>query len=69
MTLNAGDKVIVTRDWCPNGWTTYRKGTKGVVVDAIRGTFGGMSFEFKFDGYDKTVTASYSVAEKVIAKI
>ena len=23
----------------------------------------------EFDGYDKTVTASYSVAEKVIAKI
>ena len=40
-----------------------------LVVDAIRGTFGGMSYEFKFDGYDKTVTASYSVAEKVIAKI
>lgn len=66
MKISSGDKVTLSRDWCPDGMTTYRKGTRGVVVRVGGGSLFGAEYEIKFDGHNKTVTMSHSIAEKVL---
>ena len=66
MNIKRGDTIVLARDWCPDGLTTYRKGTRGVVVDAQGGYGLGSEYKVKFDGHDRTVTMSSSIAEKIL---
>ena len=63
--LSVGEHVVLTRDCCPDVFTTIRKGTRGVVIKAATSFIYGMEYKVRFDGIRDAVTISHDLASKI----